>query len=58
VSSGLLLAVAPGGVFVVEGAGFEAAVEVADEPVGEAAQGVVVPVPVGALLVVEGAGAG
>jgi hypothetical protein len=34
-SSSLLLAVAPGGVLVVEGAGFEAAVQDADEPVGE-----------------------
>ena len=57
-SSGVLLAVAPGGVFVVEGAGFEAAVEDADKPVGEPAQGVVVTVAIGALLVVEGAGAG
>jgi hypothetical protein len=54
----LLLAVAPGGVFVVEGAGFEAAVEDADEAVGESSQGVVVAVSAGALLVVEGAGAG
>jgi hypothetical protein len=38
----LLLAVAPGDVFVVEGAGFEAAVEDADEPVGDLAQGRVV----------------
>ncbi len=51
-------AVGPGGVFVVEGAGFEAAVEDADEPVGEAPEGVVVPVSGGAVLVVEGAGAG
>ena len=57
-SSGLLglLAVAPGGLLVVEGADFQAAVEDADEPVGEAAQGVVVLVSRGALLVVEGAG--
>jgi hypothetical protein len=54
----LLLAVAPGGVFVVAGAGFEAAVEDADEAVGSAPQGVVVAVGLGALLVVEGAGAG
>jgi hypothetical protein len=33
-------------------------VEDADKPVGEAAQRVVVPVTAGALLVVEGAGAG
>ena len=57
-SSSLLLAVAPGGVFVVAGAGFEAAVEDADEAVGSAPQGVVVAVGLGALLVVEGAGAG
>jgi hypothetical protein len=59
-SSGLLglLAVAPGGVLVVGSAGFEAAVEDADEPVGEASQGVVVAVAFSALLVVEGAGAG
>jgi hypothetical protein len=43
---------------VVEGAGFEAAVEDADELVGEASEGVVVPVPGGALLVIEGAGSG
>ena len=55
-SSGVLLPVALGGVFVVEGAGFEAAVEDADEPVGEPAQSVVVLVSRGALLVVEGAG--
>ena len=57
-SSGLLLPVAPGGVFVVEGAGFEAAVEDAGEAAGEASQGVVVAVAAGVLLVVEGAGAG
>jgi hypothetical protein len=52
-SSGVLalLAVAPGGVLVVGGAGFEAAVEDADEPVGEPAQSVVVLVSRGALLV-------
>jgi len=54
----LLLAVTPGGVLVVEGAGFEAAVEDADEAVGKSSQGVVVGVAVSALLVVEGAGAG
>lgn len=58
VSSGLELPVAPGGVLVVEGAGFEAAVEDADEPVGDSPQGVIVSVAAGALLVVEGAGAG
>jgi hypothetical protein len=49
----LLLAVAPGGVFAVEGAGFEAAMEDADEAVGESAQGVVVVVAGCALLVVK-----
>jgi hypothetical protein len=60
-SSGLLglsLAVGPGGVLVVEGAGFQAAVEDADEPVSEAPKGVVVPVSVGSPLIVEGTGAG
>ena len=57
-SSGLGLTVAPGGFLVVEGAGFEAAVKDADEPVGDSAQGVVVSVAAGALLVVVGAGAG
>ena len=33
----------PGGCLVVAGAGFTAAVQDADEPVGEAPQGVVVP---------------
>jgi hypothetical protein len=55
-SSGLLVAVASGGVLVGEGAGFAAAVEDADEAVGESSQGVVVPVSASALLVVEGAG--
>src|ERR1700744_1328817 len=58
VSSGLLLAVGPGGVFVVEGAGFEASVQDADEPVGETSQGVVVADAAGAELVVAGAGTG
>ena len=57
-SSGLLLPVGPSGVFVVAGAGFQAAVEDADEPVGEAPQGVVMGMSGGAVLVVEGAGAG
>src|SRR5215472_12800048 len=39
---GEVFAVAPGGVLVVEGAGLEAAVQDADEPVGDAPQGVVV----------------
>jgi hypothetical protein len=42
----------------VEGAGFEASVQDADEPVGEPAQGVVVLDAAGAEVVVEGAGAG
>jgi hypothetical protein len=47
--------VCPGGCLVVGGAGLEAAVKDADEAVGEAAEGVVVLVSAGALLVVEGA---
>ena len=50
--------VAPGGFLVVEGPGLEASVQDADEPVGEAPQGVVVLDSAGAELVVEGAGAG
>ena len=46
----------PGGGFVVEGAGFEAAVQDADEAVGELAQGGVVPGAAGTLVVVAGAG--
>src|SRR6266516_1801862 len=58
-SSGEVLGVmGPGGGLVVGGAGFEAAVQDADEPVGELAQGGVVPGAAGALLVVVGAGAG
>ena len=53
-----LFPVRPGGCLVVEGAGFEAAVEDADEPVGELAQGSVVLGAAGALGVVEGPGAG
>ena len=48
----------PGGCLVVEGAGFEAAVEDADEAVGELAEGGVVPGAAVAFGVVEGAGAG
>src|SRR5450432_499824 len=48
----------PGGCLVVGGAGFEAAVQDADEPVGEFAQGGVVLGAAGAFGVVEGAGAG
>ena len=60
VSSGLLvffdgcgLAVCPCGVVVVEAVVLEAAVEDADEPVGEGAEGLVMEVAVGAVLVVE-----
>src|SRR6266487_2986559 len=45
----------PGGRLVVEGAGLEAAVQDAGEPVGELAQGGVVPGAAGALEVVVGA---
>src|SRR6266566_5789201 len=48
----------PGGCLVVGGAGFEAAVEDADEPVGELAEGGVVLGAAVAFGVVEGAGAG
>ena len=48
----------PGGCLVVEGAGLQAPVEDADEPVGETAERVVVLDPAGAELIVEGAGAG
>ena len=58
-SGGLdLFAVRPGGGLVVEGAGFQASVQDADEPVRDPAQGVVVFDSVGAEVVVEGAGAG
>ena len=50
--------VGPGGCLVVGGSGLEAAVQDADEPVGEFAQGGVVLGAAGALGVVEGAGAG
>ena len=49
---------APGRGLVVEGAGLEASVQDADEPVGESPQGVVVFDSSGAELVVEGSGAG
>jgi hypothetical protein len=49
--------VLPGSVLVVEGAGLEAAVEDADEPVGELAQGGVVADVPAAQRVVIGAGA-
>ena len=50
--------VGPGGGLVVEGAGLEASVQDADEPVGQPAERVVVLDAAGAELVVEGAGAG
>ena len=50
--------VTPGGGLVVEGAGLQASVQDADEAVGEPAERVAVVESVGALLVVEGAGAG
>src|SRR5258708_38545488 len=50
--------VRPGGCLVVEGAGFEASVQDADEPVGDLAQGGVVFGAAGALGVVQGPGAG
>jgi hypothetical protein len=53
----LVLAVPPASVFVVEGAGFEASVEDADEAAGESSRGVVAAVSGGTLLVVEGVGA-
>ena len=52
-----VLPVSPGGCLVVEGAGFEAPVQDADEPVRQSSQGVVVLDSAGAELVVEGAGA-
>ena len=54
----LLSVLGPGGGLVVTGAGFQAAVQDADEPVGELAQGGWVAGPAGAELVVVGAGAG
>ena len=57
ISSGLLVVfvvvVGPGGVLVVEGAGFKAAVQDADESVAQCTQGLVVQVAGGAVLVVE-----
>ena len=50
--------VAPGDGLVVAGACLKASVQDADEPVGEAAQGVVVFDPAGAQAVIERAGAG
>src|SRR6516225_7707426 len=57
-SSEPVFAVRPGGGLVVEGAGFEAAVQDADEPVGDLAQGGVVLGAAGAFGVVESPGAG
>src|SRR5580698_6312773 len=57
-SGGEVFAVRPGGFLVVEGAGFEASVLDADEPVGDSAERVVVPDFLGAEAVVVGAGAG
>ena len=51
-------AVCPGGVFVVEGCVAQAAVQDADEAVGQGAQGLVVGVAGGAVLVIERSGAG
>src|SRR5215472_16501544 len=55
---GLAVAVPPGGVLVVAGAGFEAAVQDADQPVAGLAQRGGVRLAAGAELVVVGAGAG
>src|SRR6266480_4392140 len=51
-------AVRPGGGLVVEGAGLQASVQDADQPVGQAPEGVVMFESFGAELVVERAGAG
>ena len=48
----------PGGVFVIEGSVLQAAMEDADEPVGECSEGLVVGVLVGSSLVVERSAAG
>ena len=52
------LTVCPGGVFVVVGAGSKASVEVADEPVPERSECLVVEVTGGTVLVVELSAAG
>ena len=57
-SSGAVLDVCPGGVLVVAGSGFEAAVQDADEAVGELAEGGVVADVAAAELLVVGACAG
>jgi hypothetical protein len=48
----------PGEVFVVEGVALQAAVEDADEPVGEGAQRLLVGGAAGTLAVVESSGSG
>ena len=50
--------VSPGGGLIVEGAGLQASVQDADQPVGNPPQGVVMFDIFGAQLVVVGAGAG
>jgi hypothetical protein len=57
-SSGGGVVVAPGGVFVVAGVGLQAAVEDADESVGDLPEGGVVADPAVAELVVVGLGSG
>jgi hypothetical protein len=54
----VVVAVCPGGLFVVERAGLEAAVEDAGQPVGELPEAGVVALAAVAELVVVGAGAG
>src|ERR1700738_3733689 len=55
---GVCQAAGPGGCFVVAGAGFQAAMQDADEAVAELAECGVVAEAAGALLVVVGAGSG
>jgi hypothetical protein len=50
--------VRPGGFLVVDGTGLQASVQDADEPVGQAAERVIMFDPADAEAVVEGAGAG
>lgn len=57
-SSGGVLTVAPGGVFVVSGVVSEAAVQDADESVSQGSKGLMVQVTKGASVVVEGSCAG
>jgi hypothetical protein len=57
-SSGVGHVVAPGGVFVVGGSGSEAAVEDADEAVGELAEGGLVADVASTELLVVGTGSG